>query len=601
MTSYTTVSIHEEGKMNNFFLSLFFLLILGLASSIYCQSYFVEAYQFPDESLKNAVLSIRLSGQVIASDEEKNFLTQTNYKLYGLIDPDGITIHADPLNTKVKSVEFEQKNQEIKLTFDTPLEFTESPDAKKIYLLKINNTTWGGKEVPVIRFELVKKAVIATTTNPRDGLKVQSNVALSINGFSVNKTILSISKDNQNLLIDTKEIPVKPCLKADECKERKNGLDQLDIIFKKKLAEATNHYLTVNVQTISGQKLTGQKTISVPGLPEPVSNPDIDINLSSEFGTGKAPQFNLVSSFKRLFYEKSSFLIEPKLSVDVGLGNTSSKNAITLELPTLRHRFFIREPKGDCEKKIPPTLRRKPEINEIKPSSTITEGKSTIVPLSLGCYAGWRSRNPLSLYSIDLNVGPKFEINEKFTKINALGTARLDFNFDRWQNSIARQRSYLKADLAKFEDYKENYKDVLINYGFSITPRIGIEAGKKLSGDLFENDSKSIHFVIAPYPILRSYAGFESVFEINRFHLPITFSISQDFYYFAKPETVGEIKDNVLILSKIRGFQPHGKATLDIGIGPSKRYSFTTTYENGRSAPNFKYLNTVKSGIRIVY
>lgn len=591
--------------MNKSPLLLLFAVFFSLVPNFFCQTVFIEAKEIKDMNNKpvkqDVLLNVYFPGQKITPAETKILEKPANYDFYELVDPNGIKIHAAQINIKVNDkVEFTTED-EIRLTLDTPLEMG------KIYLLKIKHldtdgkelpVTWGGKEVPVIRFELNKEPVIAETNKPRDVMKVKSNIALSENDYAVKKTTFKISDDKKNILVETAPIGLKPCK---NCLK----LGRLDIGFDKSLSEATNHYLTAEVKTESGKSISAKKTVKIIGIPASNPEPNFSIDLSSNFGAGIAPQLNLAASATKLFTnpERKYFIFKPKLSLDLGWGETSSKNAITLESPLFKHNLIVIDPIKSCRPKVAPTIKEGSEIIELTGNDKLI-GKNTSIPLN--CYSEWRNRNLLGLYSIGVNIGPKFEMDRKFGRINALGTVRFDFNFDRWQHSIDLQRSFLKRDIGKINEYKDNAeeisKDVQIKYGFSITPRIGFEFGRKMTGEVLENDSKSFRFNINPYPIFRSYAGITGVFELNYLnYFPITLTLSEDYYYLGKMETIGEVKDNLLNLRRLKGFHPLGKAVLEIGIGPAKRYSFTTTYENGRAAPSFEYLNIVKTGFKIIY
>lgn len=75
-----------------------------------------------------------------------------------------------------------------------------------------------------------------------------------------------------------------------------------------------------------------------------------------------------------------------------------------------------------------------------------------------------------------------------------------------------------------------------------------------------------------------------------------------NFIYYWSTETIGSVLDNGDInLREIRGFHHNSKVTWDVFLDPSKRYSFTVTYENGRWAPNLLYLNKVAAGVRLLF
>ncbi len=554
---------------------LTFLSVISCLTCLYGQTLTVE------NNRQTAVISF--SDRALKVSEEFAFKTASNYKFYELTDPKGINIRAVPLDNVAVQTVFVLQNG-----FRLNLELNQSLDYGKIYLLKINNAQLDGRELPVLRLELSKEPTLKAFNDPRNRMRLESNVEISEKKVSVKETILKVSADKTSLEVLPVAVPVEV---------QKVTPTQMNIKFKDALSEARNHYFNVELQADDGTPLKTKGKVFVPGLPPPSATPKIEVKLSSEFGGGLKPQFNLAGVIKNTFAKSDNdlFYFEPILTFDVGLGATKSKNFISLELPILKYSVEFPHPSG-CRVLTPPNL--KGDFADVVENPKMTEGKKDSVPLP--CYSEWSRRHPLSLYSIDLKIGPKFETDRKFSRINALGTIQFDFNFDRWQRSIANQRSYLEADL-KNTAYRNNFNDVWIKTGFTITPRLGFEFGRKLTAEVIKNKTNTIRHIIPSSPILRAYTGISAEFEFNYGFLPMKLTLNQDLFYLASAESSGEFKSNVLNIRRVRGFHPLGRASLDIALDPAKRYNFNITFENGRSAPNFEYLNTVKTGLRIIY
>lgn len=534
------------------------------------------------EKNRQAVV-FRFSERALNNSEQNDFRIGNNYKFYELVDPKGINIRAVPLeNISVNQVNVLQNGYRLQLHLNTSLEYG------KIYLLKINNAKFGGKDLAVLRIELNNEPTLKVFNDPRNKMRLESNVELNAAEVKVEKSTLKISSDNKTLEI----LPTPVAVEV-----QKVTPTQFNLNFKKELDEGRNHYFRVNLKADDGTNLKAKAKIFVPGLPSAPPDPIINLRLSSEFGGNFKPQFNLAGYVSKTFAKSDNdlFYLEPILSVDLGLGNTKARNNIFLDLPTLKTTFDLPRKEG-CKIKSAPVLRS--NSTEDSENSKISEVQKD--EISLPCYSEWKSRNLLSLYSVDFKAGAKFETDKKFSRVNALGTARFDFNFDRWQHSIANQRSYLALDLSN-TPYKNDFNDVQIKTGFTITPRIGFEFGKKLTTEIVENKAKTVRSVIGQNPIFRSYLGVASVVEFNYKPFPIKLSLTQDLYYFAVAETSGEIRSNLLVLRRIKGFHPLGRASIDIALDPAKRYNFNISFENGRSAPNFEYLNVVRTGFRVIY
>ena len=71
-------------------------------------------------------------------------------------------------------------------------------------------------------------------------------------------------------------------------------------------------------------------------------------------------------------------------------------------------------------------------------------------------------------------------------------------------------------------------------------------------------------------------------------------------FYLGSTELIGFTTDAGASIRQVRGWHHRGIAKLNFALDPAKHYNFTVTYENGRSAPNFEYLNKLTGGIRII-
>ena len=509
-----------------------------------------------------------------------------NYAFYELLDPRGINIRAVPVDEpRVVSVDIRAERRRFLLRVSQPLNLS------KIYLLKINNTRISGTASPVVRIEADSKMAVRVYNEPGQYFELHSRIEIDPASIKVRRTKMEVTDDGKFLKLSPE--PVEAIVPE--------GGDyfptEIELQLKKRLAENRNHYFVVDGLSDDGRKLSATGKITVPGLPPPTAKPVIDVNLSSEVGGNIKPQFNFLGVFKYRFIgsESSFFRLEPLLTYDLGLGATKSKNALTLDVPIAFTEVAVQNIEGACRSVMPPSMAGDKGRSD---DPRLTDGDVHHVPLN--CYNSWKSHSPFSLRSMGISSGPKFETNKSFTKINALARTLFTLNFHRWQNSVAEQQRYIALDLDRGQTFRDYWRDVPIDFGFSITPRFGFEAGRKLTTETITNKSGSISHVIAPYPILRAFAGFEQVYEFNNLPLPAKLTITEDLFYIAATESIGDIKDNRLMRRDVRGFHPYGKVVLDLFFDRARRYSFTVSYENGRAAPNFEYLNTLRSGIRLI-
>jgi hypothetical protein len=572
MTNFTTV----RTKARRY--TLFLLLVFGATTFSYSQSAIVL-----DQGK-----TLRVSfAKTPPADAIVELTTPVNYSFYELYDPEGINISARPLpNMRVADTpSWESFGNRVHV----PLTAQMTPGT--VYLIKIDNVAIDGKPLAIVRFKASGEATVKTYNDPRNRMVLEANVELNPTDVVLEQSVLRISPDKQKLIVTPAPVAVTAS---------KEIGSRMILTYGKKLTEARKYFFKATLKSDTGEKVIGKTKLIIPGLPEKQPDALIDATLSSEFGGNLRPQFNLVGVFRKPLgsWQNGAVVFEPTVSVDVGLGATKSKNAIILDLPTLKPSFTITRRKSGCEPNKPPVLAQK-EFKEVIENDAFTEVKPETIDLD--CYGEWANRGTFELSSIDLRIGPKFEMDRTFGRINALGAVRLDLNFDRWQHSISNRRSYLEIDLEKNAEYRGTQKDVYISWGYSITPRFGLEFGRKLTGEVLKTSSGNIRRVIEPFPIFRSYVGVTSIFEWTHLFRPMRLTISQDLFHLGYRETIGAVKGNELDLRTVRGFHPYGKVTLDIAFDPARHYNFTISYENGRAAPNFEYLNTVKPGIRILY
>ena len=71
--------------------------------------------------------------------------------------------------------------------------------------------------------------------------------------------------------------------------------------------------------------------------------------------------------------------------------------------------------------------------------------------------------------------------------------------------------------------------------------------------------------------------------------------------HLARHEDIAFKTDEGVGFRSLRGFHHHGEAVWSVAFDPAQHYNFTVTYENGRTAPNFEYLNKVSTGFKIIF
>jgi hypothetical protein len=60
-------------------------------------------------------------------------------------------------------------------------------------------------------------------------------------------------------------------------------------------------------------------------------------------------------------------------------------------------------------------------------------------------------------------------------------------------------------------------------------------------------------------------------------------------------------KNNVTHELQVTGWQPHFKGTYTVYLDPAKHFGGSVSWEDGRSAPTFQYINKATAGIQVTY
>lgn len=464
------------------------------------------------------------------------------------------------------------------------------------------------KPIPVPGISTTTASIVSSIDGRRNKVRLQSKSPITANpSLQVLDTTLAISDDDTRVVqsstpiqaqVEDKNNPGKPASGQSTEKE-------FTLLLDNGLAKAQTHNLSIKdgVFDAGNNKVKTEGSVEIPGLPKAPDALNFELKLSSESANHQKPFFNLATKYDaqdllpigNCFLSVSNFPCywQPQISVDVGLGDTKSKNSIIIDLPL---RSLIHHDKICLNHDGEPSIRSQKFKSCTDPSNKVFQGLNpgeTAIP----AYYAW-ANTPLYKGDIFLFVGPKFESDRRFARINTLGSIRLDFKIHRLLASIGNRRGLLTGG-APYGLTKQQLSQVEIKSGYSLIPSIGIDFGRKVTAEVLEKNN--LRQVIPRHSIFRGYAGFKSTFEWELFTLPMSFSIDEKLSYLADQETIGSIIGNRINIRRIKGFHNRGVASWDIFLNQVRRYSFNITYENGRSAPNFEYLNKVSAGLRIVY
>ena len=322
-------------------------------------------------------------------------------------------------------------------------------------------------------------------------------------------------------------------------------------------------------------------------LPEVPRNDD-DAKISGKLNTVAAVHQKAVLELSGKFAplhryfdrENRTIYLDPSLTVDVGLHSTKAANSVIF---SGLFRDVITRCAGSRDKDCQP----QPEC-----------AKSADPDATLRTYQGWTRTSPFCLSEVRFAFGPRFETDRNFQRINTLAEARFDFDFWRLIGAIGDKRAMILGDLKNSAKYRAK-ADLLEgpDVGFSLLPYVEFDAGGHANEEMVTNTKAKTSVEVPRHGIFRVYAGGVAKFEYKRASLKLDSAMIE----MATQEMVGVITTTGVALRRVTGIQPHSLASLDFGMDPARHYVISFSYENGRTAPNFEYLNKFASGIKVIY
>jgi hypothetical protein len=391
--------------------------------------------------------------------------------------------------------------------------------------------------------------------------------------------------------------------------------NELTMKLDKKLEESRSHLLEIRNVTEpdgnvlpgglydrAGREIAASGKFDVPGLPAPPDNPKFDLKLTGDAAVHQKPNLDLKANFAPVPFPRSNtsqWTWEPTASLEIGLSSLKSTNSIILDpLRFARYLNLCRyEERDERTGKIEVENRCKsPDF----PAQQLRDGE-----VETRVYHQWANAPWTRLSFIKFGVSPfKVEADREFSRINTVAGARFDFMFSRLLWSIQDQRMLLGAEN---KITKDDLALIELNRGFRIVPYLVLDFGghvttEKIEKDLTVGGVKQTQTVFVPkHGVARGRLGTTALFQWRMLSLPMSLTLDEHLIYLALEETVGFTNDSGAFLKRLRGFHHRGTASWDVYLDPAKHYSFNVSYENGRKAPNFEYLNKVTTGIKVVY
>jgi hypothetical protein len=250
--------------------------------------------------------------------------------------------------------------------------------------------------------------------------------------------------------------------------------------------------------------------------------------------------------------------LDPSVTYDVGFNSTQSANSITVpsmfSLP-----IYVGTGKAD--------------LNAAGPADPVP------VP-------------PSGLSVVNFSFGPRAEFDRTWQRVNMLGEVRGEFYFLKFTQTQDVKKATIAQGNPAIRDLLE-----LPNRGFSVAPYVQWDGGGHVTNETVTNNKTHVSVLVPTHAINRLYGGIYGNAQLGI----ISFMLDTSFVNLFSHETIGYTTSTDALLRHLNGLHPHTKFTTVVSIDPAKHYGLTLTYENGRSAPNFAYLNKFDAGVQIVY
>jgi hypothetical protein len=239
-------------------------------------------------------------------------------------------------------------------------------------------------------------------------------------------------------------------------------------------------------------------------------------------------------------------------------------------------------------------------------STNVKSSNSVIIPAQFsrafvfGLSSNEKMSNPASFAKLDgkrrvaasLAFGPRAEFDTPYGGTNLRGEGRGELYLPQLFKSVDVQAATIASGNPAIRDLLD-----LPTNGYAITPYFQFDAGGHVNSQTITNPKGNPSANISQYNIARLYLGVHGTAQLGRNTLNLDGSWVDLFANEIVPFTVQKITS----ATTISGLQPHAKATYSLFLDDTKHFAGTCSWENGRSAPSFQYLNKVTVGVQVIY
>ena len=263
--------------------------------------------------------------------------------------------------------------------------------------------------------------------------------------------------------------------------------------------------------------------------------------------------------------------------------------------------FFTRGVSAQRPLRFDPTITYDVGFNSTQSANSIIVPSMFSVPVYLGAgKTDFKAAGPAEFVAVpvsglsvvNLSFGPRAEFDRTWQRVNILGEVRAEFYFLRFTET----QDVKKATVAQGNPAMRDLLQ-LPNRGFSLAPYVQWDGGGHVTNEQVTNNKTKASVIVPTHTIDRLYAGIYGNAQLGVF----SFILDSSFVNLFSHEIIGYTTTTDALLRRLHGLHPHTKFTTLVSFDRAKHYSLTLIYENGRSAPNFAYLDKFDAGVQIVY
>jgi hypothetical protein len=343
--------------------------------------------------------------------------------------------------------------------------------------------------------------------------------------------------------------------------------DGLVLVLRKELPSGKAAPLQLAVSGLTdnyGEAVKVQSKVQgAPSAPTNVSSAFVTTQISAIAAVHSSPTFSGTGAIApwhpavRMIWLPAGIFFDPAVTFDVGTSNAKASNSVIV--PSQFSRAFIFG----------------------LPSNAQNIDPTTLVHLS-----------PAHPIGVNTTFGPRAEFDTLHGGINLLGEFRAELYLSQLTQSVDVHKAVIAQGNPAIRDLLE-----LPANGYSIAPYLQIDAGGHLTSQNISNPSGHPPASIPTYNISRIYLGIHGSAQRGR----NTVSVDGSYVDLLLGETVPVTVNKIVFAKTVSSFQPHTKLSYSLYLDDAKHFAGSISWEDGRTAPSFQYLNKVTAGLQVTF